>query len=496
METLPEMLETFARLIETYIGINIKQENIQTLHRVINNRAKFYKISLEEYYLLITNESCKSHEEWNELILLLTIGESYFFRDKGQFHLLEKHILPLLIAQRKSQRQLSIWSAGCSSGEEPYSIAIALHKLLADIDKWQIKIFATDINKSLLAKAEQGCYGEWSFRMVDNDIKKQYFYLCGSNWQLRDDIKSMVNFYNCNLVKDDFPNYERGLFDVDLILCRNVFIYFSYETIAKVANKFVQTLNKNGYLITGHNEMYGQKITGLQTQIFSESVIFQRVIQGLNVSTKPAQHLAISDVCQRTTQKSIENKLLESLHKKEFTLPPRTSKNSINDLKSAANKLFAQGKYNLAMEKAQLVLQNIPNDFDALYLIAQISANLGKYKEAYRYCEEALKINCFALDPYYLLAHLSEEYEEDFNKAKELLRKVIYLSPQEIAAHLQLASYYRKEGDLKRMQKMYTRTLEILQKLPEDTTIKRCENSQAKELINYVENMLQNNNEL
>lgn len=495
MEALSEMLETFARLIEAYIGLNIKQENVQTLHRAINGRAKFHKISLEEYYLLITNDSCKSHEEWNELILLLTIGESYFFRDKGQFHLLEKHILPLLIAQRKSQRQLSIWSAGCSSGEEPYSIAIALHKLLPDIDKWEIKIFATDINNSLLAKAKQGCYGEWSFRMVDNDIKNQYFYRCGSNWQLRDDIKSMVNFYNCNLVKDDFPSYERGLFDVDLILCRNVFIYFSYETIAKVANKFMQTLNKNGYLITGHNEMYGQKIAGLQTQIFSESVIFQRVIQGLNVQ-KSAQNLAISNISKRPVAKSIINTPLDSLRKKEFTLSPCTSKNSIYDLKSAASNLFAEGKYNLAMEKAALVLQNIPNDFDALYLIAQISANLGKYKEAYRYCEEALKINCFALDPYYLLAHLSEEYEEDFSKAKELLRKIIYLSPQEVAAHLQLASYYRKEGDFKRMQKMCTRTLEILQKLPEDTTIKRCDNSQVKELINYVENMLQNNKEL
>lgn len=491
MEALPEMLETFARLVETHIGLNIKQENIQTLYRAIDSRAKFYKISLEEYYLFITNGSCKSYEEWNELILLLTIGESYFFRDKGQFHLLEKHILPLLIAQQKSQRQLSIWSAGCSSGEEPYSVAIALDKLLPDIDKWEIRIFATDINNSLLAKAKQGCYGEWSFRMVDHDIKNQYFYRCESNWQLRDNIKSMVNFYNCNLVKDDFPNYERALFDIDLILCRNVFIYFSYETIATVVNKFVQTLNSNGYLITGHNEMYGQKIAGLQTQIFPESTIYQRTIQN-----KPKKSLqTVADIYRNTIPQSIANKPIHSQYQKEST-PSCTSKNSICDLKSVARNLFAEGKYNLAMEKAQLVLQNIPNDFDALYLIAQISANLGKYKDAYQYCEKALKINCFALDPYYLLAHLSEEYEEDFNKAKELLRKIIYLSPQEIAAHLQLASYYHKEGDFKRMQKMYTRTLEILHELPEDTTIKRCDNSQAKELINYVENMLQKNKEI
>ena len=107
----------------------------------------------------------------DDLVVELTVGETYFFRNEPQFQALEQHILPELIARRRPSRQLRLWSAGCASGEEPYSLAILLERLLPDLADWHILILATDINPQVLARAKRGCYGEWSFRQTPAEIR-------------------------------------------------------------------------------------------------------------------------------------------------------------------------------------------------------------------------------------------------------------------------------------------------------------------------------------
>jgi chemotaxis protein methyltransferase CheR len=134
-----------------------------------------------------------------------------------------------------------------STGEEAYSIAIMLHELTFN-DRRNVFILGTDINEEALKKAQLGIYSDWSFRMVEPEIKERYFRKKGSDWELDQAIRSMVHFKKINLVSDLFPDTVSCLYNMDLIVCRNVFIYFSHETIASVVPKFLQTLRNDGYL--------------------------------------------------------------------------------------------------------------------------------------------------------------------------------------------------------------------------------------------------------
>lgn len=229
-------------------------------------------ISEKVYYQLLASDFTQSGMEWAELVLLVTTGETYFFRDKIQIELLQKQILPELIDTNCRRRTLKIWSAGCATGEEAYSLAILVDGILPDRAGWEISILGTDINKHYLERAAKGTYGNWSFRNFKPD--ERYFHKLGENWQIDERIRSMLTFRPCNLIQDDFPDAETR--DVDLILCRNVFIYFDAATIAAVARKFAHTLNSGGYLMTAPGEVPNQKIPGLTPKIFPGLVIYRR----------------------------------------------------------------------------------------------------------------------------------------------------------------------------------------------------------------------------
>jgi chemotaxis protein methyltransferase CheR len=124
----------------------------------------------------------------------LTIGETYFFRHKPQFEALEHEILPDLIARRSRERRLRVWSAGCATGEEPYSLAILLDRMLPDRRSWNVMILGTDINRGSLERAKRGWYRPWSFRGVDPAIEARYFTRSGSDYRIRPEISHMVTF--------------------------------------------------------------------------------------------------------------------------------------------------------------------------------------------------------------------------------------------------------------------------------------------------------------
>jgi len=254
-------------------------------------RTKALKLDLpENYYQLLNASTPASYQEWQNLVTLITNIESYFFRDQDQFNLLRNHILPELIQRPKNNKTIRICSAGCSSGEEPYTLAILLKELIPDLEQWNLMILGTDINQDALEKARKGVYRPWSFRRVDTKIVQRYFQVIGEQYHLDSSIKQMVKFQAINLVKDVFPSPENDLYALDLILCRNVFIYFEPSAIAKVLIKFYNALQPLGYLITGHAELYGQDLSSFKTQVFPESVAYQR--QEKNLLNTPEVYLS------------------------------------------------------------------------------------------------------------------------------------------------------------------------------------------------------------
>lgn len=182
-------------------------------------------------------------ERFEEFVNYLTINVSEFYRNPDQWQLLDKEIFPELI--KKFGNNLKIWSAACSTGDEPYSLVMALSRHLP---LHQIKIIATDIDKQVIAKAKVGLYGEKSLAGVPADLKKKYFTQVGPSYQISNEIKSRVEFREHNLLKDAYPG------DCHLIVCRNVLIYFTEEAKEDIYKKFQAALKPGGVLFIGSTE--------------------------------------------------------------------------------------------------------------------------------------------------------------------------------------------------------------------------------------------------
>jgi chemotaxis protein methyltransferase CheR len=206
-----------------------------------------YMRALEDYKTSFT--------EWNRLMNKVTITETSFFRDKYQITAIEKNVLPEIIKRREQggSRQLRIWSAASSSGEEAYTMAILLAEQLKDaVGRWNIAIYATDINENALAAVRAGVYSSYSLRNTTEDIKKKYFNkLPDDRYEIKDQLKKMVLSEKCNLM--DY-NASRRYNKIDLILIRNVLIYFDQASKAKVLQMCYENLNEKAFLFLGHSE--------------------------------------------------------------------------------------------------------------------------------------------------------------------------------------------------------------------------------------------------
>ncbi len=301
------LIDRFVQLIALHTGLSFRDRDREALAKKIWKRIKAGKISTpEEYYQLLvigTTQNQLPHNwrpnqlpteeerqrergrrEWKQLMPLVTTGESYFFRDKGQFWLLRNAILPSIIQQQKQlwyeqggeKPSLGIWSAGCSTGEEAYSLAIMVKELIPNPEGWNIAIVGTDINPELIQKAKMGVYSSWSFRTIEAGQKAAYFQETKGEWRINEDIRSLVTFHQGNLVADSFPNPALEIYNMNLILCRNVFVYFDAPSVALVVDKFYHTLKPGGYMITAHAELHGQDLGMFRPLIFSQSVIYQK----------------------------------------------------------------------------------------------------------------------------------------------------------------------------------------------------------------------------
>ncbi len=218
---------------------------------------------------------------WQDVIHAIVVGETYFFRNEAHFNALRHHVLPALIKERRAagRRHLRIWSAGCASGEEPYSLAILLHELLDDLDAWSITILATDINLEAIKRARLGRYGKSAFRNeTPPEIRVKWFQPKDDRYELLPEIRRMVLFSPLNLAEDDYPSVTNGTMHIDLIVCRNVTIYFNYETLREVIARFERTLNDKGWLVVGHSEPLAINYQGFAPRNFENAVFYQKLV--------------------------------------------------------------------------------------------------------------------------------------------------------------------------------------------------------------------------
>ena len=432
---------------------------------------------------------------------------------------------------------MRIWSAACAGGEEPYSLAIALQSLLPPDQSWQIEIWATDINQEALGRAKSGRFRSWSFRAIDPIIWQQYFTPVADGWQIMPEIQRLVTFQTFNLVSDQLPKAEQGIFD--LVVCRNVFIYFSTESIALAMNTFSQALSPGSYLLTGHAELCHQPLQDFSTQIHPESVIYRRrstektpthrdqvptimpweVAHPIAISTAIAHHYDrlpatpsdpspyTFDLDQSLNSKpTISNSVPKSLpnsvpishpqnSSKTLTIfpksVPRPTSSSAPNLNDQTSKHQDDHLQNQLKQKLVQLLQTYPNSCAVLYGLACLYANMGASQEAIHYCQKALDIEPESTEICCLLAQIWEE-QNQFDRAKQFLRRAVYLDRHALRPRLELASLYERTGDITAASRLYLSSLDLLQNLDPHSHIFEQANLTASALIDRLQQHLAN----
>ena len=261
-------------IIYTRSGISFQPNKKYILESRLGRRLNELNIDSYDEYITFLTIGPYRDDEFQEMFNRITINETSFFRNGPQLDVFERVALPKLIEQKSRTKRLRIWSAACSSGEEPYTLAMMVHRTLgirgAD---WRIEILGTDISQKVLDVASAGVYSNYSMRSTAPTILNKYFKVEGQNHVLDPTIRQMVSFEKHNL-KDRLGAKRHGIFDV--IFCRNVMIYFDEDMKKSVVSTFEDMLDPNGWLFIGHSETLGGISTGFEAQPYPEGFCYRK----------------------------------------------------------------------------------------------------------------------------------------------------------------------------------------------------------------------------
>lgn len=536
---IPLTLQEIARLITQKTGICFREQDYASLSRKLEQRIQALGFrDLERYYHFLNQDlevpvgklgwwkkpQISVAEEWQNLVDLITVRESYFFRDRNQMTLLANTLIPLIMEQRcqmtLGRPRLRLWSAGCSTGEEPYSLAILLLEMLGlgEVSQWDVFILGTDICETSLARARSGLFSSWSFRQFDPALKEKYFQPHPQGWQINPEVQRLVTFHQNNLLADAFPQVGGPIFEIDLILCRNVFIYFSPNSVDQVLGKFVQTLTPQGFLVTGHAELQGRPLQSLRPLSFPESVVYQRsdtlmpptpiltalwqpprqssppprspdsIFPTAATPTSPPPRPAPASAKPGTLPHPIPSGLLQEAR----TLKQRQNYTGMIRLLQPLLPPSASSSFppsTLVSPAPSPRLGDRAQQLEAHLLLAQAHANLGHVHEAQQLCQAALKLDPCSVEIYTLLAQIAEE-TGDLEGAKVFLKRVIYLDPDAIMAYFNLSLIYEQENSLDRARKVQTTTWDLVKRLPPHTIVDPEHQRTAQELQTFLERKL------
>lgn len=451
-------------LIRHRSGINIGDDQVNKVCQVISEiLAETGFSSFDDYYDFIKT-SALLDTNFRMLLERLVIGETYFFRDEFQFQALRKIVIPKIIEEKQHlDKTINILCAGCSSGEEPYSLAILLHEMLVDRSDWRINLIGADISLTALAKAQQAIYSKWSFRGVDEKIIDRYFSRAGNFYKLCNTIKKMVNFQHLNLA-ENLP--FTGL---DLILCRNVFIYLSFPTIEKVSQNFFNALRDGGWLIVGACELSQQYFHQYEPLTLQDTILYYKRVKSIE-----------TEFIETIIESNVEEYYLANSQKIEFNQQP------FNELSNVQTySLEAQSPQK--KESPELI---VAPDAQQLYLQAKIEANRGNLSIAEELCRRYLEIVPDAIEAIYLLA-LIYQGEERITEATKLLHQAVFLNHNFIMGHWSLGLIYNNQGNGKAVRYHFTKAKKLLNQLSRDEPIPHSEGQTAARLLKAVEQTLQ-----
>lgn len=408
----------------------------------------------------------------------LTVGETYFFRERRAFDLFENSILPGVVRERStSSRRLRIWSAGCCTGEEVYSIAICLERCSENLQRWEVTLLGTDINPHFLRKATEGSYGDWSFRDTPPTVRYRYFEKqSNKRYTVQPGLRRHVRFSYLNLAEDTYPSLLNNTAAMDVIFCRNVLMYFSPDQATEVLRRLHSSLVEGGWLILSAADVSPNFLDDFERIEFHGGTCYRK---RSNPGSKPL-----------------------AVHRPHLPLPPvsavpdpavalETEAVSPSPEIQAARdgrepKLDPQGAESPEGESVAKA-EDREESVDPCGM-AKMCANAGQLAEASVWCERAIAADRLNPEPYYILATILQEQGRDDAAAVSLLR-TLYLEPTFVLGHFTLANLRLSQRKYREASRCFRQTRALLGSMPPDEVVPRSDGLSVRRLLQIVDSL-------
>ncbi len=436
-------LAPFKDLVLRTCGFHLENERESSLRSALKERMSARGVgSITVYFETVQRES----EEFARFVERLTVNETYFMREPDHLKLLVHHLVPELLSGRTGP--VRILSAGCSSGEEPYSIAILLRESYGAACEGLFSITGVDIDAQAIATARQGVYGRHSFRSLDPVLMEKHFETAGrGKHRLRETTRKLVGFEAFNLLSETFPSALR---DQDIVLYRNVSIYFPRKVQQAVFSRLAGVLREKGFLIVGAAETMHHDL-GVLPLVEREGLF---LFHQEPISAPKAGQGKRSPAPERATRPRSQS----------VFLPPRVHSpvSAKADLFAAA---LAQARHRSgagALRSLEALLREDPDCPRALSLKASVLMEEARYEEARAVCERILGQEPLCSEASLMLAMIARRGGDDA-EAHRRFREALYADSACWLAHFCIAESLVRKGDAKRSRAAYESTLRILE---------------------------------
>lgn len=454
-----DLLREVSRLVAERMGLHFPEERWADLARGL--RAAGQELGFEY------PDACVGWLKTRELTIRqvemlashLTVGETYFFRDPESFQALEREILPPLVASRlESGRTLRLWSAGCCTGEEAYSLAITCARALPDIRAWHVSILATDINPKFLAKAETGVYSQWSFRGAPDWLRERFFSpVHDKKFAIEPTSKGLVHFSYLNLAEDAYPSLHNQTNAMDAIFCRNVLMYFTPEHQHRVVASLHRCLVDGGCLLVNPAEASVSLFPMFAMEKIGGVIIFRKTSRLARVESWPRP---VSPAPAPTA-------------------PARAPRSFV-----APSPAVSVAPVAPAPPPASVTAPARENPL----LQARSYANQGRLTEALAVCQDAIAAERANLTAHFLYATICQELGR-LDEAVLALGKVLYLDQDFILAHHALGDLYRRLGKHKESSRHHAVAFDLLSARGRDEIVPESDGMTCGRLVESVRAM-------
>ncbi|MBI4179293.1 hypothetical protein HY522_07730 [bacterium] len=402
---LAGLWEEIRDTLETDTGMNLhdeRQERLAEAFRqfVHDNRL----VSLTDIRERLTDPARRG-AAIEEFVSHLTVGETFFFRNADHFRALRETVIPAIIGDRRRDRTLRVWSGGCATGEEPYSIAILIERDFPALAAWDVRILATDISKTFLEKGRAARYRAWSFRQTDIGNDPRYFKQEKDEFILNERIRDRVRFHHLNLVYDAYPSLLMQTVGLDIIFFRNVAIYLKEEVSQSIVRRFARCLRPGGWLLIGEVEISHRLFSEDDFEKIrdGETILLRRRDTEIPMTYAPAPIVPLWRVSHWTSSSPLEGEAGRGGRDAPAVTPHPASPSRGEEIQALqqARSFLADGQVQLAQQLIDRAASAEPLAIEAHLLSAALADEAGDLKSAAESLRRALY-----LDRDCLMAHL------------------------------------------------------------------------------------------